>query len=155
MRDKDGCVIEVKPLQRNEEKKKWLWRYQDCIEREKEINLKIEKIRNEMSGLKGISYDGMPGTSSSSYDLSDGIVKLLEEEEKLLRERKQAARTWREIQAAITSPQLTSKQTEVCFKRYILRMWWDDIAEEMGISLVTVYRHHGEALQRIKLPKKK
>lgn len=141
-------------MQRNEEKKRWLWRYQGCIEREKEINLRIEKIRNELGGLKGISYNGMPG-SGSLHDLSDGMVRLMEEEEKLLKEREKAARRWREIQAAITSPELTSRQTEVCFKRYILRMWWDDIAEEMGVSQATVYRWHGEALQRIRIPKEK
>lgn len=141
-------------MQRNDEKKRWLWRYQDCVEREKEINLRIEKIRNELGGLKGISYDGMPG-SGSLYDLSDGMVKLMEEEEKLLQERERMAKTWREIQEAITSPELTSKQTEVCFKRYILRMWWDDIAEEMGVNKRSVYRYHGEALQRIRIPKEK
>jgi DNA-directed RNA polymerase specialized sigma24 family protein len=141
-------------LQRNNEKKRWLWRYQDCVEREKEINLRIEKIRNELGGLKGISYDGMPG-SGSLHDLSDGMVKLMEEEEKLLQERERMAKTWREIQEAITSPELTSKQTEVCFKRYILRMWWDDIAEEMGVNERSVYRYHGEALKRIRIPKEK
>ena len=141
-------------MQRNDEKKRWLWQYQDCVEREKEINLRIEKIRNELGGLKGISYDGMPG-SGSLHDLSDGMVKLMEEEEKLLQERERMAKTWREIQEAITRPELTSKQTEVCFKRYILRMWWDDIAEEMGVSEATAYRYHGEALQRIRIPKKK
>ena len=85
----------------------------------------------------------------------DGMVRLMEEEEKLLKEREKAVRSWREIQAAITSPELTSRQTEVCFKRYILRMWWDDIAEEMGVSQATIYRWHGEALQRIRIPKKK
>lgn len=139
-------------MQRNYGKKRWLWRYQDCIEREKEINLRIEKIRNELGGLKGISYNGMP-SSGSLHDLSDGMVRLLEEEEKLLQEREKAARSWREIQAAITSPELTSRQTEVCFKRYILRMWWGDIAEEMGVSERSVYRYHGEALQRIRIPK--
>ena len=139
-------------MQRNDEKKRWLWRYQDCVEREKEINLRIEKIRNELGGLKGISYDGMPG-SGSLRDLSDGMVRLLEEEEKLLQEREKTTRAWREIQEVITSPELTSKETEVCFKRYILRMWWDDIAEEMGVSQRTVHRIHGKALQRVELPK--
>lgn len=139
-------------MQSNVEKKKWLWRYRECIEREKEINLRIEEIRNEIGGLKAVSYDSVPG-SGSLHDLSDGMVKLLEEEEKLLQEREKTARVWREIQEAITSPELTSKETEVCFKRYILRMWWDDIAEEMGVSLRTVHHIHGKALRRIDLPK--
>lgn len=135
------------------EKKAWLWSYSDCLEKEKEISQRIEEIRNELTGLKAIGYDGMPHGSGDSHDLSDGIAKLMEEEEKLLQEREKTARTWREIQEAITSPELTSKQTEVCFKRYILRMWWDDIAEEMGVSLRTVHYIHGKALRRIELPK--
>lgn len=138
-------------MQNNAEKKKWLWRYRDCIEREKEINLRIEEIRNEIGGLKAVSYDSVPG-SGSLHDLSDGMVKLLEEVEKLLQEREKTARAWREIQEAITSPELTSKETEVCFKRYILRMWFDDIAEEMGVGIASVYRFHKSALHKIHLP---
>ncbi len=141
-------------MQRNGEKKLWLWQYRNCIEREKEITLRIEKIRNELAGLKAISYSGMPA-SGTTHDLSDGMVRLMEEEEKLLEERKKAGRTWRQIQTAITSPKLGRYQTDVLFRRYIQGMAWDDIAEEMGTSLRTVYRIHGEALEKIRPPKEK
>jgi DNA-directed RNA polymerase specialized sigma subunit len=146
-------VREVIPLPTSAEKKAWLWNYSDCLEKEKEISQRIEEIRNELTGLKAIGYDGMPHGSGDSHDLSDGIVKLMEEEKKLLALRERTEKTWRQIQRAISSPSLTSQQTQLLHLRYIRRMWWDDIAEEMGVSQRTVHRIHGKALQRIELPK--
>lgn len=56
----------------------YLYRYKTAKGEVKDIERRIERVRSEMMGVKGISYEGgdMPKAHNTEHDLSDYIARI-------------------------------------------------------------------------------
>jgi DNA-directed RNA polymerase specialized sigma24 family protein len=56
----------------------YLFRYRTAKAEVKDIEQRIDRVRSEMMGVKGISYEGgdMPKTHNTEHDLSDYIARI-------------------------------------------------------------------------------
>ena len=56
----------------------YLFRYRTAKAEVKEIEQRIDRVRSEMMGVKGISYEGgdMPKAHNTEHDLSDYIARI-------------------------------------------------------------------------------
>ena len=57
---------------------KYLFRYRTAKAEVKDIEQRIDRVRSEMMGVKGISYEGgdMPKAHNTEHDLSDYIARI-------------------------------------------------------------------------------
>lgn len=83
----------------NDKKKEFLRRYRECERREQEILEEIQRLRMDQM-FPSVVNDGMPKGSQQS-DLSDYMVLLDEQIDRLKQERLKKARTREQIDLAI------------------------------------------------------
>lgn len=83
----------------------YLYRYKVAKAEIKDIERRIERVRNEMMGVKGISYeDGdMPKAHNTERDLSDYIVRIDDLLQDLKAAQNHALDVMREVSATISS----------------------------------------------------
>lgn len=132
----------------NEKKKKYLNRYRESVKREKYILEEIQRLRADKI-FPSIANDGMPKGNKSS-DLSDFMVLLDEEIERLKRERLEKVRAYSEISEKIRNMK-NENEKEVLTLRYIKGAKWEEICLEMGYSWRQIHYIHSKALCNIKI----
>ena len=93
--------------------------------------------------------DGMPKGSQQS-DLSDYMVLLDEQIDRLKQERLEKARTREQIDLAIRRMENPDEQ-RVLRLRYLWGLNWDDIGRKMGCDPRHARRIHGWALKNFKM----
>lgn len=128
----------------NEEKKKYLWQYQNAKRQVALLQEQIEALRNDQTSPVGLG-DGMPHGSTLS-DLSTYAAQLDTLQRKQKKEMELQMVLYKEILQHIE--QLLNKaEREVLTRRYLLGQNWDKIADEMGYSYRHTTKIHGKALQ--------
>lgn len=135
----------------SKEKKKFLGSYRYLKIELATIEEEIKTVRAEM--LPGaLQYDGMPHGSGTNPDLSNYAVKvegLLDRYRSIAAKRIEALDMIVKTIEAVESP----KERIVLRCRYILMKKWEDIARIMGYADPRpVYRIHGKALNKLKIP---
>ena len=93
--------------------------------------------------------DGMPKGSQQS-DLSDYMVLLDEQIDRLKRERLKKARTREQIDLAIRRMKNPDEQ-RVLRLRYLWGLGWIAVGRRMGYSREGAIKIHGRALQNLKI----
>ena len=115
----------------NDKKKEFLRRYRECERREQEILEEIQRLRMDQM-FPSVVNDGMPKGSQQS-DLSDYMVLLDEQIDRLKQERLKKARTREQIDLAIRRMENPDEQ-RVLRLRYLWGLNWKEIGEKWGIT---------------------
>lgn len=132
----------------NEEKKKFLWGYRDSLRRIARIESEIEELR---AMKMGASAGGRgPGRKGWADDLSSFAARLDELERDRGEELQNAMQAYERVMEPIKGVE-DEREQDVLFYRYIKRMPWWKIAEEIGYSERWVLKIHGAALERLEI----
>ncbi len=134
----------------NEEKKKYLQRYQDSVKQ-------LEFCREELIRVEGLETKITPAMTGMPQGQPDGSKTELAVEHKQTAEQKYRDAIekhqciLKEI-TAILDNQLEGKELLVMKWRYIAGLTWEQTAERVGISMRWVWALHGQALEKLVLP---
>ena len=132
----------------NEKKKAYLRRYRECERREREILQEIQRLRADQMFPSAVN-DGMPKGSQQS-DLSDYIVLIDEQIERLKQERLKRLQVRDRIDMAIRHMEKPDEQ-RVLRLRYLQGLSWEEIAEKMNYSWKQIHRKHSSALNNFRM----
>lgn len=132
----------------NDKKKEFLRRYRECERREQEILEEIQRLRMDQM-FPSMVNDGMPKGSQQS-DLSDYMVLLGEQIDRLKQERLEKARTRDQIDLAIRRMENPDEQ-RVLRLRYLWGLKWEEVAVKMNYSWKQIHRLHGSALDNFEM----
>ena len=134
----------------NEEKKRYLMRYQDSVKQ-------LEFCRSELERVGGLETTITPSMTGMPQGQPDGSkTEIAVERADAAAQKYKAAieehqRILDEISQTLEN-QLTGKALLVMQWRYIAGLGWEKVAERVGISLRWVWALHGQALEIIELP---
>ena len=115
------------------------------------IGSKLEQIEslNALATRATTTFSQTPSTGTRNvHSTEDIIVKIIDLEETIRRDMEEQVDKKRKIAGAIRSVEDTEYRS-LLEKRYLSFKKWEDIADEMHVSLRTVYRMHGEALKKV------
>lgn len=132
----------------NDIKKEYLNQYQKSVRREKYILDEIQRLRADKM-FPSVVNDGMPKGNKSS-DLSDFMVLLDEEIEKLKNERLEKVKRYSDISKKIKDME-NDNEKEVLTLRYINGLKWEEICLRMQYSWQHIHRIHAKALENFKM----
>lgn len=132
----------------NDKKKEFLRRYRECERRECEILEEIQRLRMDQM-FPSMVNDGMPKGSQQS-DLSDYMVLLDEQIDRLKQERLKKARTREQIGLAIRRMENPDEQ-RVLRLRYLWGLKWEEVAVKMSYSWKQIHRLHSSALDNFEM----
>lgn len=132
----------------NDKKKEFLRRYRECERREREILEEIQRLRMDQM-FPSVVNDGMPKGSQQS-DLSDYMVLLDEQIDRLKQERLEKARTREQIDLAIRRMENPDEQ-RVLRLRYLWGLKWEEVAVKMSYSWKQIHRLHSSALDNFEM----
>lgn len=133
----------------NQLKKDYLNGYRNEKRREKRILEQIQQLRLDTM-FPCLQGDGMPRGSSQS-DLSDYMSRYGELMDRLEEERLEAVKRYTDIHNAIRNME-NEEEKEILERKYLMRQTWEEIAQSLGYSRITVIRKHGEALINFEIP---
>ena len=133
----------------NQLKKDYLNGYRNAKRREKRILEQIQQLRLDTM-FPCLQGDGMPRGSRQS-DLSDYMSRYGELMDQLQEERLEAVKQYTDIHNAIRSMK-NEEEKEMLERKYLMRQTWEEIAQSLGYSRITVIRKHGEALINFEIP---
>ena len=119
----------------------YLSRYRAAQSEVKDIERRIERVRNEMMGVKGIDYTGgdMPKQQNRTGDLSDYMVRIddLIQDWKAAQDR--AIAVMREVSLTIDAVQ-HDQARRVLMLHFVDGLKYEKIAEMVPCGIDTVYR---------------
>ena len=128
----------------------YLSRYQVAKNEVRDVELRIERVRSEMMGVKGISYeDGdMPKAQFRTGDLSDYIARIddLIQDWKVAQNR--ALDMMREISTAINAVD-HDQARRVLMLHFVDGYTYEKVAEEIECEVRTIYRWRKIGLRKI------
>lgn len=133
-----------------QEAARYLSRYRIAQAEVKDIERRIERVRNEMMGVKGIDYTGgdMPKQQNRTGDLSDYIVRIddLIQDWKAAQER--AIIMMREISAAIEAVG-HDQARRVLMLHFVDGYEYEKIAEMFPCDIRSVFRWRQIGLRKV------
>ena len=141
-------MMTAKEMQR--EAAAYLSRYRSAKGEVQDIERRIERVRDEMMGVKGISYEGgdMPKARDMERDLSDYVAKI----DGLLRDwqaaQLRAVETMREVSAVIEDVGHVEAR-RVLMLHFIDGKSYEKIAKLIPCGNDTVYRYRRVGLQEV------
>ena len=137
-----------KELQR--ESALYLSRYQIARAEVRDIEKRIERVRSEMMGVKGISYENgeMPKAHNTERDLSDYIVRI----DDLIRDwqtaQVKAIELMREISETINAID-HNQARRVLMLHFVDGYSYEDIATMIPCDVRTVFRYRAIGLRKV------
>lgn len=143
--------MQIEEKTENEKKKEYLRRYREHVRRIHRINAEIAELRS-MKISPSMNNDGMPHGSSQG-DLSSYAAELDQMISELTKERYDRMIEYQNIVRQIKRLH-SENEKDVLFYRYIRGMDWWEIAEKMKFSERQIYRIHGKALAKFRIPQK-
>lgn len=135
-------------VRENEEKKRYLNGYRDCIRRERQLQEQIDELRSQQM-FPSVNHDGMPQGNAHS-DLSGYMAKLDALIMQLEHEQAMAVQQYKEIHDRIHKMQ-DGAEKEVLIRRYLMGRTWEQIAVEMDYNYRSVLKIHGRALRSFEI----
>lgn len=123
------------------------------IKKEIEIlNSVIQEIRENIDGVKGISYAGIKvqgGPLKDEGPILDKISKMQDIEKKINKAKHELVFFQEELCEKIFKIQ-DSNERNILYLRYIVNLKWEEIYKKIGYSHSQTHRIHKEALENIK-----
>ena len=135
---------------KNQKKKDFLWQYQSASRRLDALRMQLKALNIEEYSLRGISYEGgdMP-KGHTQTDLSDVVIKIKEQKDKLRAQITEAVRIQNAVIDVINA-QDDATEMMVLTCKYIRGMQWKEISAEIGLNSNSRPREiHGEALEKL------
>lgn len=131
--------------------KEFLRRARSVDRRVDEAQERVERLRARLEAGRMSSVTGMPrGGGSDWTETADRLIEL----EQVVNQRTRELVRWKlaaiDAIRAVEEPRLA----EVLELYYIDALTWEQVAQRMGLDLRWVYRLHGKALTRVKVPEK-
>ena len=131
------------------EKRRWLGRYLDALNREKLLRDELEVQRQRATG-GSTAFDGMPSGTPDGQGLPRAVENILQAEQELLDQITVCNAARREVVAAIHTVPNAADQDILC-RRYLLGRKWFQIAMDVNLSERQVYRRAEEATEKLKI----
>lgn len=142
-------IIEKEELKKeNDEKKKYLWQYQEAKRGAENIEREIAQIRC-MKMFPSIHYDDMPH-GNEQKDLSDYMAAVDDLLSKLVKARYKRIELHTEILAKIEAMENENEKT-VLRLRYIQGLKWEKVCVELGYQWDTTHKIHRSALKNFRI----
>ena len=137
-----------KELQR--ESALYLSRYQIARAEVGDIEKRIERVRSEMMGVKGISYEGgdMPKAQFRTGDLSDYIARIDDLIHDWQSARVRAIELMREISETINAID-HNQARRVLMLHFVDGYSYEDIADMIPCDVRTVFRYRAIGLRKV------
>ena len=138
----------AKELQR--ESALYLSRYQIARAEVGDIEKRIERVRSEMMGVKGISYDGgdMPKAQFRTGDLSDYIARIDDLIKDWETAQVRAVELMREISETINAIG-HNQARRVLMLHFVDGYSYEDIADMIPCDVRTVFRYRAIGLRKV------
>lgn len=129
--------------------KEFLRRARDVDRRVDEATERVERIRAKLEGGRMSSLTGMPrGGGADWTETADRLIEL----ERVVNQRTRELVRWKlaaiDAIRAVEEPRLA----EVLELYYIDGLTWEQVAQRMGYEVRQIYRLHGVALRKVKVP---
>lgn len=121
---------------------------------DRQIDSKIQQIEelNRLTTNCTATLTGIPGAPRRGGSvMADAVDRIVDLEREINRDIDRLVDLKREIMAAIRSVD-NSKYRLVLEKRYLCYRTWEQIAADTGYNVRNLYRIHGEALKKVRIP---
>ena len=127
----------------------YLSRYQIARAEVGDIEKRIERVRSEMMGVKGISYEGgdMPKARNTERDLSDYMVRIDDLIHDWQNARVRAIELMREISETINAID-HNQARRVLMLHFVDGYSYEDIADMIPCDVRTVFRYRAIGLRK-------
>ena len=128
----------------------YLSRYQIARAEVGDIEKRIERVRSEMMGVKGISYEGgdMPKARNAERDLSDYMVRIDDLIHDWQNARVRAIELMREISETINAID-HNQARRVLMLHFVDGYSYEDIADMIPCDVRTVFRYRAIGLRKV------
>ena len=128
----------------------YLSRYQIARAEVGDIEKRIERVRSEMMGAKGISYEGgdMPKARNTERDLSDYMVRIDDLIHDWQDARVRAIELMREISETINAID-HNQARRVLMLHFVDGYSYEDIADMIPCDVRTVFRYRAIGLRKV------
>ena len=128
----------------------YLSRYQVAKAEVRDIERRIERVRSEMMGVKGISYEGgdMPKAHNTEHDMSDYIARIDDLIQNWKAAQDRALEMMRKISADIGTVD-HDQARRVLMLHFIDGYTYEEIADKMPCEIRTVYRYRAIGLRKV------
>ena len=128
----------------------YLSRYQIARAEVGDIEKRIERVRSEMMGVKGISYEGgdMPKARNTERDLSDYMVRIDDLIHDWQNARVRAIELMREISETINAID-HNQARRVLMLHFVDGYSYEDIADMIPCDVRTVFRYRAIGLRKV------
>lgn len=130
-----------------EEKVRWLRRYQDALQMEKELRQELEAQRVRACKTTA-ALTGMPGGAGDGQALPRAVESIIAAQQELQAQINLCGAVRREI-VAVLNQVADARDHEILRRRYLLGQKWEAIACEMHMDYTNVWRRHGKALRKL------
>lgn len=131
----------------DQDKKRWLWRYQEAVRMERELMQELETLNARATGMTN-ALTGMPGGGGDGQKLPRAVEGIVSAQKELQEQIETCNAVRREVKTAIEQVSDT-REREVLRRRYLLGQRWENIAVETNTALRHVYRLHRAALKDV------
>lgn len=124
------------------------WKIDQRIDRKIEER---ERLIAKLTAGRSASISGMP--RGGRFDWTDGVDAVIEMDAAINAEIKELCRVKREVNDAIDAVE-DARYRSVLELRYRNYKTWAQIADDLGVDERHVYRMHGRALLRVRIPER-
>ena len=129
--------------------KEFLRRARDVDRRVDEATERAERIRARLEAGRMSSLTGMPrGGGADWTETADRLIEL----EQVVNQRTRELVRWKLAAIDAIDQVEEARLREVLELYYIDGFTWEQVAQRMGLDLRWVYRLHGRALTRVRVP---
>lgn len=129
--------------------KEFLRRARSVDRRVDEAQERVERLRARLESGRMSSVTGMPrGGGSDWTETADRLIEL----EQVVNQRTRELVRWKLAAIDAIRGVEESREAEVLELYYIDALTWEQVAQRMALDLRWVYRLHGRALTRVKVP---
>lgn len=131
----------------DQDKKRWLWRYRESLEKEKALRADLQE--QESRAVKTTAaLTGMPGGKSLNDKIPAAVERILALQDELLKQVDECNSCRKDVGLVIDAIEDTRLQTIFRY-RYIFGETWEVIAESLNLSSKWVRKLHEDYLQRL------
>ena len=131
----------------DQDKKRWLWRYRESLEKEKALRDDLQE--QESRAVKTTAaLTGMPVGKSLNDKIPAAVERILALQDELLKQVDECNSCRKDVGLVIDTIEDTRLQTIFRY-RYILGETWEVIAESLNLSSKWVRKLHEDYLQKL------
>jgi DNA-directed RNA polymerase specialized sigma subunit len=114
----------------------------------------LDRLRDLASSISSSQFSDMPHSASRNTEAPfvKYVGRIIEMEQKIKSEIDRYVDLQNEIRETINKLKNNDEKLLLRYK-YIFFMTWEEVAEKMNVSMRTVHRIHGNALNNLQVPK--